>query len=59
MITDEQIKKLALYIVYDVRQYIQEHQKEYEEFIKHEITIDQDSSESQIQKGVGLNENNS
>lgn len=57
IITDEQIRQLALYIVYDVRQYVQEHQKEYEEFIEHETIDDQESSESQTQKGMILNAN--
>lgn len=56
MITDEQIRQLALYIVYDVRQYIQEHPKEYEEFLKRE-SIDSQSSDQQ--KGIDLNEDES
>lgn len=36
MFKDEQIRQWVLYIVYDVHQYIQEHQKEYEEFLAEE-----------------------
>ena len=36
IISDEQIKQIANYIVFDVHQYIKEHQEEYEKFIKEE-----------------------
>ena len=59
IITDEQIRQLALHIVYDVRQYIQEHQKEYEDFLKKETKDLQYSDESSMQKGDYLDENES
>lgn len=34
--SDEQIKQISNSIVFDVRQYIKEHQKEYEEFLAEE-----------------------
>ena len=34
--SDEQIKQISKSIVFDVRQYIKEHQKEYEEFLSEE-----------------------
>jgi len=36
IISDEQIKLIANNIVFDVHQYIKEHQKEYEEFLAEE-----------------------
>lgn len=36
IISDEQIKQIANNIVFDVHQYIIEHQKEYEEFLAEE-----------------------
>ena len=57
MIKDEQIRQLALYIVYDVRQYIQEHQKEYQEFLEQESKSTQDSNNSSIMKGDNIYEN--
>lgn len=36
IISDEQIKQIANNIVFDVHQYIKEHQKEYEEFLAEE-----------------------
>ena len=36
IISDEQIKMIANSIVYDVRHYIMEHYKEYEEFLLEE-----------------------
>ena len=57
IITDEQIRQLALYIVYDVRQYIQEHQKQYELFLESEYKSIQDSNNSSIMKGDCIDEN--
>ena len=39
IISDEQIKQIALNIVFDVHQYITEHQKEYEKFLVEEEKI--------------------
>ena len=36
ILSDEQIKQIANNIVFDVHQYIKEHQKEYEEFLAEE-----------------------
>lgn len=36
IISDEQIKQIANNIVFDVHQYIKEHQKQYEEFLAEE-----------------------
>lgn len=36
ILSDEQIKHIANNIVFDVHQYIKEHQKEYEEFLAEE-----------------------
>ena len=40
IISDEQIKQIALSIVFDVHQYIIEHQEEYEQFIAEEESND-------------------
>lgn len=36
ILSDEQIKQISNSIVFDVRQYIKEHQEEYEKFIAEE-----------------------
>ena len=56
IISDEQVKQIANDIVLDVCQYIKEHQKEYEEFLKTESA---DLKSSDQQKGFDLDENDS
>lgn len=59
IISDEQVKQIANNIAFDVRQYIQEHQKQYEDFLKKETKNSQYSDESSMQKGDYLDENES
>ena len=57
IITDEQIRQLALNIVYDVRLYVKEHPKEYQEFIEEDIALSQNSIQSSLKGGDKLDEN--
>ncbi len=50
IISDEQIKQIALNIVFDVHQYITEHQEEYEKFVAEE--------EKRLQSKKELKKNN-
>ena len=51
IISDEQIKQIALNIVFDVHQYITEHQEEYEKFV-----AEQEKLNMQNKKGEKNNE---
>lgn len=47
IISDEQVKKIANSIVFDVLHYIQEHQEEYEKFLAEETSNNEQCSNSQ------------
>lgn len=44
IISDEQVKKIANSIVFDVLHYIQEHQEEYEKFLAEETSNNNEQS---------------
>ena len=56
IISDEQIKQIALNIVFDVHQYITEHQEEYEKFVAEQEKLNMQNKKKEKRKGEKNNE---